>query len=227
MANYPEIYRLLSIIRLPHPRGGQHVKAEVYHHPYRRTVEWWDKATDPLLTVGCLVKVFGKIIEVDGYGPILLGKLVAVEQAIAGINLFATVPDAWGIDPCVLSEARQLITRLPIEARHVFNQIFWEQKRWQHFLTGGGFANWWDEVGATAMSDANPCDVLIRLLLCAAAKHGDSVPAVRQSLLWLAEAGMQNARLSGKVLAELTWLLVQGKDERLKNKPVLRLVPNR
>ncbi|QEL66533.1 hypothetical protein OTERR_30570 [Oryzomicrobium terrae] len=227
MAKYPEIYRLLSIIRLPHPWGGQHVKAEVYCHPFRCSVEWWDKVTDPHLTVGCLVKVFGKIIEVEGYGPILLGKLVRVEQAVSGINLFETVPDRWGVSPMLLSEAKQQINKLPTLVRHVFNQVFWEHKRLEHFLTGGGLAGWLDEAKNTARSITNPSEGLARMLLWAAANQGGGVPTVRQALLWLAEAGMHNAGLSGKALAELTWLLVQGQNHQRKPKqPKLRLVLN-
>lgn len=227
MAKYPEIYRLLSIIRLPHPQGGQHVRAEVYCHPYRGSVEWWAKGTDPHLIVGSLVKVLGKIIEVEGYGPILLGKLVRVERAVSGINLFKTVPDRWGVSPMLLSEAKQQIDKLPITVRHVFNQVFWARERLAHFLTGGGLAGWLDEAKNTALPITNPSEGLARMLLWAAANQGGAVPPVRQALLWLAEAGMHNAELSGKALAELTWLLVQGQNHQRKPKqPKLQLVPH-
>ena len=221
----PQIYRLPSICRTPHPEGGQQVTAKLYSYPEIKRVEWWSQNTDIALTIGTLVSIEGALCEVSAHRSVILGRLIPATTPNPELNLFETIPPDWQVEGEVRDWASKLWIAMPLRHRCIFNQIFWSRERFHRYITARRRAEsktpishlaWVvaatrDSVNrATMNKEAHLAELILTGLLLDAGSLEDPSPrSYVQVLEWLLSAHREIPVLDDDLLPRLTWQVVQ------------------
>ena len=107
--------------------------ANLYHRQVTLSVTWSTSAVSPEIQVGALVRPDLPIVVRSEAGPLVIQGLSVFREPERDLNLFDTVrPERWN-EPWLIQRARDLIDQLPSAYRHLFNVIFWDQRRFARF----------------------------------------------------------------------------------------------
>lgn len=112
--------------------------ASLFHEQASMLVRWTVKQPDiRLRSEVALVEVrWGKQAPLSLRGTIQIDRLVVLERPERSTNLFQTIPSGWVRDRSLVKHGIELIERLPLALRMLFNAIFWEGERFRAFCTG-------------------------------------------------------------------------------------------
>jgi 3'-5' exoribonuclease len=84
----------------------------------------------------CLVSIRWQGNAVSIGGHVRIGRLVALERPMAGLNLFDTVPTRWVRERELVQRGKALWESLPLAFRDLFNAMFWNGGRFRRYLVG-------------------------------------------------------------------------------------------
>ena len=134
----PSHFRLVSLIRLPAPKGkGIYNEAEIYHDEASFRVSWHSNSVDTRLKRGCIVSVKApRTNALTGNGCLPIAHLDLVDKPLASVNLFQMVPPTWGCDRQTALLAASLWDQLSRPFQHLCNAVLWEGGRFYRFITG-------------------------------------------------------------------------------------------
>ena len=129
---WPAAFRLvgLNVVR---KREAFHCAADLYHRNTALSVTWSAPAVGSEIEVGALVRPELPMLVGTGDGPLVVSGLRVPRQPERDVNLFDTVRPERSGQPSVIGRARRLIDALPHVYRHLFNAIFWDQRRFARF----------------------------------------------------------------------------------------------
>lgn len=137
--SWPSHLRVTSIVRLPAKigRGIQNV-ATLFHEHLTVRVSWRSAHVDTRIRYGSIVQVKGvpRQIRLRMEDPVPVDRLELVDQPVAALNIFSTVPDAWCSDHTLLEEAKALWEGLNRPMQHLLNAVLWDGARLRRFTTG-------------------------------------------------------------------------------------------
>lgn len=141
MNNYPKVYRLRTIERIPDSRGMICNTAELFHRKVSLRVRWTSRQVDPLLLRGRIVmpQWLDQPCSVDG--ALQVSKLSYAEHVMDD-SLMPLIPDRWVADTQLLQRLDRHWRLLSEPYRRWFNALFWHHPgRLARFLTCPGSMN--------------------------------------------------------------------------------------
>ena len=132
----PLVFRVQSVERHPVPAGGVRNVASLFNEKAALKVDWLSRVADPRVAADCLVSIRWQGNAVSIGGHVRIGRLVALERPMAGLNLFDTVPMRWVPERELVQRGRALWESLPLAFRDLFNAMFWNGGRFRRYLVG-------------------------------------------------------------------------------------------
>ena len=132
----PLVFRVQSVERHPLPAGGVRNVASLFNEAAALKVNWLSRVADPRVAADCLVSIRWQGNAVSIGGHVRIGRLVALERPMAGLNLFDTVPTRWVRERELVQRGKALWESLPLAFRDLFNAMFWNGGRFRRYLVG-------------------------------------------------------------------------------------------
>lgn len=132
----PSAFRITVFGHRPLDARTTECTANLYHEQANLNVIWLCRQPDLRLHPGALVSIrwSGRVPRSEGC--IRINRLVLLERPEASLDLFATIPSLWVTDRSLVERAGALVRRLPHALKHLFNAIFWDDRRFHRFLIG-------------------------------------------------------------------------------------------
>lgn len=132
----PNIFRLSAFQHRPLTDKMHECTATLFHDQSTLRVTWMVGQPDTRLHVGSLVAIRWFGCPVSQEGVMRIARLVLIEKPEASINLFDCTPTAWVADRELVKRGNALLDRLPRNFSHLFNAIFWDDRRFHRYLIG-------------------------------------------------------------------------------------------
>ena len=129
----PSVARILEISRVTNTDFQVDNRAKIIGDQFEGTLRWTSQHADVRLQRGVLAKIqWPKRVVVDDQG-IPICRLVYPEQVDHSVNLFDTIPASWVKDRELIKRGRLLWQGLPPSLQLIFNEIFWDNRRFHRF----------------------------------------------------------------------------------------------
>lgn len=133
----PNIFRLVSITRLPGQNGrGVANEAVLFHEQASLKVVWTSQQVDCRLKRGCYVALRGIDSKTLGSDCQRIKRLDRLDKTLPTVNLFDTIPHSWVRDRSWVHRAALLWEQLSRPFQHLVTAILWDGSRLERFLTG-------------------------------------------------------------------------------------------
>ncbi len=141
MTDFPNIYRLRTIERIPAGQGMIRNTAELYHRKVSLRVQWLSRQVDPMLLRGCIVMPEWLAYPRSTEGALHIRRLASIRQ-VMDVSLMPLVPDSWLADTQLLRRLDSHWRALSTPYRRWLNALFWNHPgRLARFLTCPGSIN--------------------------------------------------------------------------------------
>lgn len=132
----PPLFRVSAYEHHPIQGDLTECTATLFHEQASLRVTWTSRHLDSRLHVGVLVSIRWLGCSTTFEGAVRVARLVLLEKPDASINLFSTIPSAWVPDRELVRQGNALLEWLPRNFVHLFNAVFWDDRRFHRFLIG-------------------------------------------------------------------------------------------
>lgn len=132
----PAVFRMTSFSHQQLDAKTTECTASLYHEQASLRVIWLCKQPDLRMQPGVLVSIRWQGRATSIGGCIRISRLVLLERPDPSVDLFETVPSLWVTDRTLVKRADRLVKTLPTALKHLFNGIFWDDRRFHRFLVG-------------------------------------------------------------------------------------------
>ena len=130
----PGIFRIETINSAPTNNGYKtEYRAELYNEKISLSVSFCCSHPDIRLKANKLVSIRWKLPLISIDGVIQISRLVLLEHAIKGFNLFETIPPTWVKDRDLVRRAQIIMDSLPDDMQHLITAVLWDGIRFHHF----------------------------------------------------------------------------------------------
>jgi len=159
---FPKVFRLVGLEVV---RQGEmcRCRAHLYHRLLAMHVTWHAPEVSAELRVGELVRPGFPVFVDTEDGDLVVSGLMIAHEPERSLNLFDTVRPEQSGQPELIERARILVEQLSPGYRHLFNAVFWDQRRFARFLRQpGSVTNHHAEPGGLLMHTVDTAEIALK-----------------------------------------------------------------